>query len=41
MSVTLAAVCRVKGVTQQVAQGTLRSKIPFRGSERKDFKVKS
>lgn len=39
VSVTLAAVCRVKGVSQQVAQGSLISKIPFRGSDVKDFKV--
>lgn len=39
ISVTLAAVCRVKGMSQQVAQGSLISKIPLRGSDVKDFKV--
>lgn len=38
VSVTLATVCRVKGVSQQVAQGLI-SKIPLRGSDVKDLKV--
>lgn len=37
VSVTLVAVCRVKGLSQQ---GCLKSKIPLRGSDVKDFNLK-